>query len=74
MRHLSENPIPWPMTSESLELVFEQPTDDEELVGQIWDGYFKAPATGEYRFSLDCHNSCKLRLDSTTPLSMNAPF
>ena len=62
------------MTEESLELVFEQPMDYDHKVGQIFDGYFKAPATGEYRFYLDCDNSCQLRLDSSTPLSMNAPF
>ena len=62
------------MTEESLELVFEHPTDYKEKNGQIFEGYFKAPATGEYRFYLDCQNSCELRLDSTTPLSMNAPF
>ena len=48
--------------------------DYDHKVGQIFDGYFKAPATGEYRFYLDCDNSCQLRLDSSTPLSMNAGF
>ena len=63
-----------PVTEESLELVFESPTDYKEKNGQVFDGYFKAPATGEYRFYLDCHHHCELRLDSATPLSMNAPF
>ena len=46
------------MTEEKLELVFEQPIDNSYKVGQIWDGYFKAPASGEYRFYLSCDDAC----------------
>ena len=65
----------WPLKEENLELVFEQPWDYSQYkVGQIWDGYFKAPATGEYRFYISCDDACQLRLDSASPLSMGAPF
>lgn len=72
--HLTANPPTWPLVDEKLELVFEQPTDYSYKVGQIWDGYFKAPATGEYRFYLSCDDACQLRLDSTNHLSTGAPF
>lgn len=43
-------------------------------MGQTFDGYFKAPETGEYRFFLSCDDSCDLKLDSTNPLSSGLGF
>ena len=61
--HLLETPPRWPKVDESLELVFEQATDYSYKVGQIWDGYFKAPETGNYKFYVSCDDACQLRLD-----------
>ena len=58
-----EIPPRWPKVEESLELVFEQATDYSYKVGQIWDGYFKAPETGNYKFYVSCNDACQLRLD-----------
>lgn len=33
-------------------------------MGTTWDGFFKAPASGEYRFYISCEANCKLDLDS----------
>ena len=71
---MESNPPYWPLTEEKLELVFEQPISRSHNVGQIWDGYFKAPATTDYRFYISCDDACQLRLDSSTPLSMGLPF
>lgn len=43
-------------------------------MGNSWDGYFKAPATGEYKFYISCDDACQLNFDSTNPLSSNLPF
>ena len=58
-----------PLVEESLQLVFEMPTDLSSKAGWAYDGYFKAPETGEYRFYLACDDECQLRLDSINPLS-----
>lgn len=42
--------------------------------GQTFDGYFKAPETGEYRFYLSCDDICQLNLDSTNTLSSGLAF
>lgn len=34
--------------------------------GQVYSGYYKAPATGRHRFYMTCDDSCQLYL-STTP-------
>jgi hypothetical protein len=62
------------MSAKKHELVFEMPSSDTTYVGNIWDGYFKAPQTGEYRFFLACDDQCELSLDSVSPLSANVPF
>ena len=36
-------------------------------------GWFKAPATGNYRFYVSCDDACKLFLDETTPFDAAAP-
>ena len=38
-------------------------------MGMTWDGFFKAPATGEYRFYISCDDPCELFMDKTNPLS-----
>lgn len=37
-------------------------------MGTTWDGFFKAPATGQYRFYISCRGNCKLDMDTQTPL------
>ena len=56
------------------QLTFESANDETEKVGYFWDGYFKAPATAEYRFYISCDDLCKLRLDSTNALSSGLAF
>ena len=33
-----------------------------------WEGFFKAPATGEYRFLQSCDDSCRFSMSVDTPL------
>ena len=47
-----------PMTEEALELVFEMGNTASHKAGWVWDGFFKAPATGEYRFYISCDDAC----------------
>lgn len=72
--HLTANPPTWPLAEEKLELVFEQVTRYDYKVGSVWDGYFKAPVTGEYRFYISCDDACQLRLDSTNHMLMGNTF
>jgi hypothetical protein len=72
--HLRGSTPSYPMTDKKHELVFEMPSSDTTYVGHIWDGYLKAPVTGDYRFFLSCDDQCELSLDSTSPLSANVPF
>lgn len=62
------------MTEESLELVFESPFSSTSREGQMWDGYFRAPASGDYRFYLACDDICQLLIDATNPLSAGEPL
>ena len=36
-------------------------------------GWFKAPATGNYRFYISCDDACKLFLDETTAYGAGTP-
>ena len=47
-----------PMTEAALELVFEMGQTPSYKAGWGWDGFFKAPATGEYRFYISCDDGC----------------
>ena len=51
------------------QLVFETPNLYRVNMGTTWDGFFKAPATGEYRFYMSCDDPCELFMDKTNPLS-----
>ena len=64
----------WPVVQNAVELVFESVHDYTERSGQLFDGFFKAPADGEYRFYIACDDSCKLSIDATNPLSTGGPF
>ena len=63
-----------PLSKKTVELTFETPYDYSSRVGTIFDGYFKAPETGNYRFYLSCDDACRLSLDSANPLSTSSPF
>jgi cobalamin biosynthesis Mg chelatase CobN len=51
--------------SENIITSFESLTDYTDKFGRIVTGYFKAPATGRYRFKLACNHSCRLDMDPT---------
>lgn len=36
-------------------------------------GWFKAPASGNYRFYISCDDACNLNFDETTPFDSSAP-
>jgi len=36
-------------------------------------GWFKAPATGNYRFYISCDDACNLHFDETTPFDATNP-
>ena len=55
----------YPVTEEGLLTSFETVQDTLFKAGRLITGYFKAPATGNFRFKLSCDDSCYLNLDST---------
>lgn len=38
------------------------------------DGWFKAPATGDYRFYMSCDDECKLEFDATNYYGSGADY
>lgn len=49
--------------SENILTSFEGLTDYTDRFGRIITGYFKAPATGRFRFKLSCNHYCLLDMD-----------
>ena len=39
----------------------------------VFDGWFKAPKTGRYRFYMQADDQCKLYLDSANPYNAATP-
>lgn len=41
--------------------------------GTVAKGWFKAPATGNYRFYISCDDACRLHLDATNMFNRDDP-
>ena len=57
-----------PITRDEHHLVFESPTMTEDGIGTTWEGFFKPPADGEYRFYISCAEGCALFMDKENSL------
>jgi PA14 domain len=58
----------------SLTTTLETPwTLKDEKAMHVFDGWFKAPETGEYRFYMQADDQYKLFLDSTNPYDASSP-
>ena len=42
-------------------------------IGYKWDGWFKAPETGNYKFYLACDDLCAINLDKDNPFNAASP-
>ena len=51
------------MTSENIITSFESLTNTINRAGRLITGYFKAPATGNFRFKVSCNHRCRLEFD-----------
>ena len=63
-----------PIVEDVAQLVFETPNLYRINMGTTWDGFFKPPATGDYRFYMSCDDPCELYMDKTNPLSSGVDF
>ena len=39
---------------------------------QTWEGFFRAPASGQYRFLMSCDDSCSYKMSIDDPLNMQS--
>ena len=53
-------------TNETLALSFENPFNEGNFLGNVYKGWFVAPATTRYRFYITCDDLCKLNLGNTS--------
>ena len=53
-----------PVVETKLLTAFEQSYNNYTRAGTITKGWFRAPATGNYRFYMSCDDACNLWLDS----------
>jgi len=44
-----------------------------EKYGNLMEGFFKAPATGKYRFYITCDDNCELQFDAANPYDTTTP-
>ena len=56
-----------------LQTSFENNYDQLYAEATASRGWFKAPATGNYRFYISCDDRCNLHFDETTPFDASAP-
>ena len=62
-----------PVVETKLQTAFENSYNNYTRAGAVSNGWFKAPATGNYRFYMSCDNACKVWLDSTNKFDKSAP-
>ena len=62
-----------PVVETKLQTAFENSYKNYTRAGAVSNGWFKAPATGNYRFYMSCDDACKVWLDSTNKFDKSAP-
>jgi len=53
-------------TSQKLSLTMQSPQNEADMSGNIYKGWFVAPATTNYRFYMTCDDYCSLSIGSTS--------
>ena len=69
MRHNGEVPI----VETKLQTAFENSYSNYTRAGTNSKGWFRAPATGNYRFYIACDDACQLFIDETNKWDRSAP-
>lgn len=62
-----------PVVETKLLTAFENSYSNYTRAGTVTKGWFKAPATGNYKFYMSCDDACKLWIDSTNKFDKSAP-
>jgi hypothetical protein len=62
-----------PVVETKLLTAFENSYNNYTRAGTVTKGWFKAPATGNYRFFISCDDACNLHLDQTNKFVKDAP-
>ena len=62
-----------PVVETKLLTAFENSYSNYTRAGTVTKGWFKAPATGNYKFYMSCDDACRLWLDSTSKFDKSAP-
>jgi len=62
-----------PVVETKLLTAFENSYSNYTRAGTVTKGWFKAPATGNYTFSMSCNEACNLFIDSTNKFDKSAP-
>lgn len=62
-----------PVVETKLMTAFENSYSNYTRAGTTTSGWFKAPATGNYRFFISCDDACRLYLDANNKFDKDAP-
>ena len=62
-----------PIVETKLLTAFEQTFNNYTRAGTVTKGWFKAPATGRYKFYISCDDACQLFIDSNNKFNKDSP-
>ena len=62
-----------PVVETKLLTAFENSYNNYTRAGTLSKGWFKAPATGNYKFYISCDDACRLYLDAANKFDKSAP-